>query len=670
MPQDLQAQRLGLVFDTMDPTADGYVTLADFETVGDRLCTRLDTNGEHRQAVMAAYRAWWEQTRRVMDTDGDGRVSRRDFVDAIRRGVGEDPGYLANGIDRVIAALARAADADSDGYVSEDEYFYILSGGDVKRQSALTGYYRMDRDGGGWISVEDFGAAVRAFFSPEPASTDLLAPLQSPARRMVTQRQPPARGRALIEDLTLSFSAAERMLWEAFPLGDPVEAHRLPDGRARTVRAELIRALLLGARQPESGYAAGVWLSGAHIDGVLDLSHVDTPYPLTFTGCVLNQAPILYWARIRGIRFVSCRLPGMDASSAQLDGHLLLRGCEISGCLWLAGARVSGMVNLGGSRLSNPLGCVLVGDRLTADSGMFCDDGFHARGEVRLRGAGIGRCLSFNDSRLDNPTGTALDCDALTVNGDVHCASTIDGRTRFVGAVIDGRMELRGSFSSLDLRLARAGYLTVRPREPIKGLVDLRQAHTAMYRDNPAQGQAQLRLEGFTYEALDPVLDARSRLRWLAQDQTCHDPQAHEQLAGRYRALGRDADARQVLLAGLRARRTLASWPLRIWGLAQDWTVGYGYRPQRAAAWLVLLLLLGIAGFTLYRPVPRNPGTAPEFSPVFYTLDLLLPLISFGQEDAFAPQGGWQWLAFFLTSSGWGLASTIAAGVTRTLRRE
>ncbi|MEU9291887.1 hypothetical protein AB0D57_46660 [Streptomyces sp. NPDC048275] len=32
---------------------------------------------------------------------------------------------------------------------------------------------------------------------------------------------------------------------------------------------------------------------------------------------------------------------------------------------------------------------------------------------------------------------------------------------------------------------------------------------------------------------------------------------------------------------------------MRWWGLLQDWTVGYGYRPLRAAVWLLFLLLAG-----------------------------------------------------------------------------
>ncbi|WP_196942973.1 hypothetical protein [Streptomyces sclerotialus] len=53
-----------------------------------------------------------------------------------------------------------------------------------------------------------------------------------------------------------------------------------------------------------------------------------------------------------------------------------------------------------------------------------------------------------------------------------------------------------------------------------------------------------------------------------------------------------------------------------------------------------------------------------------YAADLLLPVVDFGQEKAFAPTGPYQWLAFLLTAAGWVFATTVAAGATRSLTRQ
>ena len=86
--------------------------------------------------------------------------------------------------------------------------------------------------------------------------------------------------------------------------------------------------------------------------------------------------------------------------------------------------------------------------------------------------------------------------------------------------------------------------------------------------------------------------------------------------------------------------------------------------------WLLALLLVGTVVYGLHHPRPVEPGKAPDFNALIYTLDLLLPIIDFGQEKAFNPHGAYQWLAYLLIAAGWILATTVAAGITRALSRQ
>ncbi|WP_405996994.1 hypothetical protein [Streptomyces sp. NBC_00829] len=132
---------------------------------------------------------------------------------------------------------------------------------------------------------------------------------------------------------------------------------------------------------------------------------------------------------------------------------------------------------------------------------------------------------------------------------------------------------------------------------------------------------------------------------------------------------GRDADARTVLVAKHRGMRPSLKPPARLWSLLQDATVGYGYRPLRAVLLLLGLLTLGTALFTAWPPTTVGDGKAPHFQPAIYTLDLLLPLVDLGQERSYAPGGALQWAAVELVGTGWLLATTVAAGAGRVLRR-
>lgn len=129
-------------------------------------------------------------------------------------------------------------------------------------------------------------------------------------------------------------------------------------------------------------------------------------------------------------------------------------------------------------------------------------------------------------------------------------------------------------------------------------------------------------------------------------------------------------EARTVLLAEQRHRRTTLSPYTRASGHIQDAAVGHGYRPARAGLWLMALLVCGALFFGLHPPAPLEAGKAPDFNAVFCTLDLLVPIITFGQGGAFAPRESGQWPAYGLIAAGWVLATTVTAGVSRAISRQ
>jgi hypothetical protein len=177
-------------------------------------------------------------------------------------------------------------------------------------------------------------------------------------------------------------------------------------------------------------------------------------------------------------------------------------------------------------------------------------------------------------------------------------------------------------------------------------------------------------LSDLTYTVLIPRLPAEQRLPMLERDLDGYDPHSYEQLTASYRRVGDDHAARLVQLAKQRRLRTTRAWYGRLWGYVQDATVGYGFRPLRAAVWLLSLLAIGTVAYGLHHPRPLKASESPEFDPVFYTLDLLLPVISFGQEGAFAPHGWYQTLSYALVVAGWILATTVFTGVTRNVSRQ
>ena len=158
------------------------------------------------------------------------------------------------------------------------------------------------------------------------------------------------------------------VLRASFPLGstvdlrsaDPVRddlAHAVGWGPGRTVRAEVIAGLLLGAAgKLHPGSVAAVRLAGARITGCLDLADGQIAFLLELVDCLLEKRPELARARTRTVRLTRCSSPGLDASWAQVDGHLFAENCILGGTLELYGAHVTGEVILSGTRISTEHG--------------------------------------------------------------------------------------------------------------------------------------------------------------------------------------------------------------------------------------------------------------------------------------------------------------------------
>ncbi|MFJ3308238.1 hypothetical protein ACIPSA_35175 [Streptomyces sp. NPDC086549] len=285
----------------------------------------------------------------------------------------------------------------------------------------------------------------------------------------------------------------------------------------------------------------------------------------------------------------------------------------------------------------------------------------------------MGASVEFHEARLTNRSGSTLTTWGLTVGGALDCCEGFvsHGRVSLTSSRIASALCLAGAtmVGSLSLKKIRASSVKTDDRTLLRGPVDFRHAHVEVLADVPARWPDDLRLDGLVYDHLETALPLQGRLAWLGKETLGYLPQPYEQLAATYSRHGHDVAARGVLLAKCRRHRRSQPAALRVWGHVQDWTVGYGYRPVRAAGWLLLLLLIASIAFGVHHPPAVKANEAPPFNSFLYALDLLVPVVGFGQEEAFRPAGWQQWLAAALIAAGWVLATTIAAGLARTLSR-
>ena len=259
---------------------------------------------------------------------------------------------------------------------------------------------------------------------------------------------------------------------------------------------------------------------------------------------------------------------------------------------------------------------------------MFCDFGFQAYGQVNLADASIGGQLNFSTARLKDK-GEALRANGLIVTAEMFWIN---------GFHADDEVSLMGA--------------------KIGKLVDEKECWPQF-----------LHLDGLAYGDLT-YMPVRERLKWLhRQPPPGYSPQQYEELAGYYRRLGHDEQARRVLLAKQRQRRRQRDWTARWWGWLQDALAGYGYAPGRALVLLAGAFVVGWRVFSTRHPAPVGPGPHAAFNAALYTLDVLIPAPSLGQANDWDPQGLGLAVAAGLHVLGWLLALTVIAAITRSFSK-
>lgn len=427
----------------------------------------------------------------------------------------------------------------------------------------------------------------------------------------------------------------------------------------RCIRAEVLVSCLL---RTQDGPQVGVpifRLSGARITGRLVLTGANINRHFTLDQCYLEEVPDISEARTRSIQIVKSYMPGLNARHVNIDGQFDLTNTIVTGRLRLVNAHVTGELVMNGSKFLNPDDWTLFAGGITVDGGFFGRHGFESKGAIRLVGARLNGGIFLDHANLMASEFGALVADNMKVEGRMICDGlVVDGAVRMPGCRINGQLSwdgaiIRASDSGLDCRRLVAEEFILTPAEPIDGSVDLGGAHVSVFCDDPKTWPTDLRLDGFAYGSLiarsrrsgpdrppdryladssntsAEILPARERLRWLRLTATGYRPQPYEQLAQFYRSVGHDDEARKVLLAKQRNRRSTQTIAGKLWGYLLDWSVGYGYRPWLAALWLIALVTAGTIVFSWKPPSALDPRTAPEFDPFVYTINLLLPIGQF-----------------------------------------
>jgi hypothetical protein len=425
--------------------------------------------------------------------------------------------------------------------------------------------------------------------------------------------------------------------------------------------------------------------TGVHADGILSLAGAIIDGDLDCTDANLNA----------GARWTS-----LNATNIEVRGGLYLRKVVSAGRLAFWNGKIGHGFHADGAKLIGRKGVAIDAANLQIN------------GDLNLR---------------------RRDGDALEITGranfgrcDVSRNVNLDGLVMSPAPNDDAASDCGGS-AELVLNHARVGAQLVTHDLTAAGklMIDLRGASTSMLSDNwpkgwggraaIADGRVRLVLDGFSYVSVESPSEGGirawvdDRLSWLTLERSsagAFSPYSYRHLARALREQGHDNEARRVAVRE-HWRTPAPAWYRFTLKPLYGVFFGFGLAPGNALATLLGMLAIGTAG-TAYAqfcrqmvvsttPIvlnvtgtarPRQPPPTPlqvtsigvantvcsdQIEPLFYAVDLMLPVVPLHQETkcdiadgpAHAP---WRWAKFIYSVLG-KLVTTLAfitfSGVVR-----
>jgi hypothetical protein len=214
------------------------------------------------------------------------------------------------------------------------------------------------------------------------------------------------------------------------------------------VRAGFVRFLALGGDADAPVHEKGLRLSGAWIEGALDLESAEVPHSLQLDRCRIQKLMVRD-AKLRMLNlWGSCVEAGIEGDRLRVTGGVFLRhGFRAKRAVELLGAHIGGDLDYSGGAFSNAGGKVLICAGMQVNGSVILNDSFHAAGGVWLVGASIGGDLYAIGGAFENADATALACDRLQVARNVflYRGFRAVGEVRLSGAHIGGNLECDAS---------------------------------------------------------------------------------------------------------------------------------------------------------------------------------------------------------------------------------
>jgi Ca2+-binding EF-hand superfamily protein len=173
---ELRRKKLTRMFELLDADKNGSIEQADYERRGDFFATvhGYAPGSPEFDRMRALSVSNWQKLETTADTDRDHRIGLEEYL-AYQAGKAD----LAEASREMGSQVLAMMDRDGDGKVSRQE-FVAAAPPEVGQAASATTFGRLDRDGDGFLTRDEVLRAVEEFMvgdDPSAPGNELLGPL-------------------------------------------------------------------------------------------------------------------------------------------------------------------------------------------------------------------------------------------------------------------------------------------------------------------------------------------------------------------------------------------------------------------------------------------------------------------------------------------------------------
>ena len=171
MLSELQRRKLERRFALFDVSENGVLDKDDFELAAQRVARAFRRVPGMRgyRGIRSSHLQQWQHLQAAMDADGDGNITKDEYIAAMTSKVIEDPTGYDQVIRPSIEAMLDIADVNHDNQLDPEEFVRMLGAYSVPAEDAAAVFARLDRDDSGYLTRDEIDLAFEEFFLSDDA---------------------------------------------------------------------------------------------------------------------------------------------------------------------------------------------------------------------------------------------------------------------------------------------------------------------------------------------------------------------------------------------------------------------------------------------------------------------------------------------------------------------